>query len=381
MRLKNSDRTIYLIDIALLVALAIYTQLGSVEQIFRAHFLILSIGLLLIISLYIFGYKKDKHYLKASASRIVIAGLLIAGIISYTLGIFLNFTKSYFSTSLEVMPFSMFPAAIAAAEVEVLRYVLFRNYTRGRGPLVFFTILTIFLDVAVAFRFSAVDTPERIFVFVSSIVFPAIAEESLCSYLTYHVGLLPSLIFKMTITLYAFVLPIVPNLGPYLYAVINIVMPFVIYEAVSRIDLFYDRDRKRFRHISISIFTIPLIAFLLFLTILISGIFNYKLIAIGSDSMRPTYARGDAIIFEKAKAKDIKKGDILVFRNNGITITHRVTNITTKDDVLYFTTKGDANAHEDAFTTSSDQVDGKVVLVSKYIGFPTLWINNIFNGE
>ena len=38
MRLKNSDRTIYLIDIALLVALAIYTQLGSVEQIFRAHF-------------------------------------------------------------------------------------------------------------------------------------------------------------------------------------------------------------------------------------------------------------------------------------------------------------------------------------------------------
>ena len=61
----------------------------------------------------------------------------------------------------------------------------------------------------------------------------------------------------------------------------------------------------------IKVLSMVLTMFLIFVVALISGVFKYKMIAIGSDSMNPIYYRGDAIIYEKDT--DIQKGDILVF--------------------------------------------------------------------
>ena len=69
----------------------------------------------------------------------------------------------------------------------------------------------------------------------------------------------------------------------------------------------------------------------------------------------------------------MKKGNILV--------AHRV--IKTKDtsDKLYFYTKGDANDTPDEAIISQDEVQGIVKRVIKYIGYPTVWINELFGGE
>ena len=127
------------------------------------------------------------------------------------------------------------------------------------------------------------------------------------------------------------------------------------------------------------IVAVPLTIFLIILVALVSGIFNYWLIAVGSDSMAGTFDRGDAVMIEKMSADKLKENDIIAFRKDGLIVTHRIVKIHKNGDRYEFVTKGDANEDVDNFTTSSENVIGRINFRTKYIGFPTLWMNAIFN--
>ena len=109
--------------------------------------------------------------------------------------------------------------------------------------------------------------------------------------------------------------------------------------------------------------------------ILVSGITKYQMIAIASDSMYPTYQRGDAIIFEEVEVSTINDGDILVFTANNQIVTHRVAKINENEGQLYFYTKGDANEALDAEPVTQENILGIVRNTIRYIGYPTVIIN------
>ena len=139
-----------------------------------------------------------------------------------------------------------------------------------------------------------------------------------------------------------------------------------------------DRNKKIITKNTLGLFSIPIIVFLVFLVILVSGVFNTRMIAIASNSMAPLYYRGDAVIYNKVSLKELKKGDILVFKNSDMIITHRIVKISRKNDAYYFTTKGDANDSVDSVITIEDNVIGRVDYVIKYIGYPTIMLNELF---
>ena len=115
------------------------------------------------------------------------------------------------------------------------------------------------------------------------------------------------------------------------------------------------------------------------LVILISGIFKYQLIAIASNSMVPVFSKGDGLLIEKCDVDNIEVGDILVFKNNNAVITHRVIKKEVVNNNVKFTTKGDNNKAKDEIISTSSNVIGKAHFAIKYIGYPTVWINEIFN--
>ena len=115
--------------------------------------------------------------------------------------------------------------------------------------------------------------------------------------------------------------------------------------------------------------------------LLVSGIFKYKMIAIASNSMKPVYSRGDAVIYEKIDIKELEVGDVLAFQKDSIVVTHRITKIWRQNDKYYFTTKGDNNNTEDVFAPKEENVLGRVNIVFKYIGYPTVLINEFFRKE
>ena len=57
---------------------------------------------------------------------------------------------------------------------------------------------------------------------------------------------------------------------------------------------------------------------------------------------------GDIVVARKVPAEMIKIGDIITYRNGGITIVHRVENIDNYASQITFITQSDANNSEDA---------------------------------
>ena len=130
--------------------------------------------------------------------------------------------------------------------------------------------------------------------------------------------------------------------------------------------------------INISFITIPAMICLGIIIILASGISKYRMIAIASNSMVPIYAKGDTLIFEKIDKKLLQDDDIIVFKKDNILVAHRIIKTKEVSSKLYFYTKGDANNSADAEMVNEDDVLGIVRRVVKYIGFPTVWLNELF---
>lgn len=380
--MKKNTKVIYISEIILLIYILFLSLfMNRISYNLKNSSVVVVLLLVLVILLTFFGFKKDKNYLKGSSARIVTAALMTFMIITYGLGIILGFTKGYIYNNLYEFLKDVSPILIITIEIELLRHTVIKNSFKNKKTIIFYTIISIILNIILEINIGILNTAEDKFIFLSTIIFPIIAEEALCSYMTYKIALLPSLIYKLVIKLYIYLVPIIPNLGNYIYSVVNIILPFVIYSILSKIVIRYEKEKQKLRKINRVVITIPLAACLVVLILLISGIFKYKLIAIASNSMSPTYKRGDAIIYEKINVKELKVGDILAFQKNSIVVTHRIVEIWKQDDRYYFTTKGDNNNTNDADKIEEKNVLGRVQFSFKYIGYPTVLINEFFGKE
>ncbi|MBR2678478.1 MAG: signal peptidase I [Bacilli bacterium] len=375
--MKKNIKFIYWIEVALLVINLIFYGFIKVIPSEYNIFLVITFLLLMVIPLRLFfGKQKDKSYYTGYTNRTVITVLMVVGIIIYGLGILLGFTRGY---AYNLQSFrSMILAATIVVLMEYFRLIVIKNnYTNYKSTIIF-TILLALLEIFASINIGGLNSSYKIFVYFSVMVIPIFAEQFLCSYLTYKVGMKPSLIFKLVIKLYPYLLPIIPDLGNYLLAFVKILTPFIIFYIINRAMVEEEKSKRIITKDTLKVFSIPIIVALVILVILVSGIFNARLIAIATNSMSPTYKRGDAVLIEYKKPEELQKGDILVFKHDNIIVTHRIVNIKRKNNTYYFTTKGDANKNIDGYTSTSDQVIGKVNYVIKYIGLPTVLINEMF---
>ncbi len=93
-----------------------------------------------------------------------------------------------------------------------------------------------------------------------------------------------------------------------------------------------------------------------------TNFFGYTFLNISSGSMEPTI-HVDDYVFIKLNEKNVKKGDIITFKIDDATITHRVSNVE-GDKVV---TKGDANNDNDNLISKKENV-GKVVYIGSSFG-------------
>ena len=176
-------------------------------------------------------------------------------------------------------------------------------------------------------------------------------------------------------------MPIIPDLGDYLYAVAKIMLPAIVFFLSSKIFKYHEKSGIYTKKAARRIILIPMILFSLLMVYLVSGLFTYKMIAVASGSMEPVFYRGDAVIYKKAKASDLKVGDILAFNKGHQIITHRILSITKSGNGQYdIITKGDNNNTADGYVVQKDDVLGEVKYTVKYVGYPTLWINKLIEG-
>ena len=184
--------------------------------------------------------------------------------------------------------------------------------------------------------------------------------------------------------LYVYYLPITPNLGYYLESVIMFLLPIVIKTILMKIyivdeeNVVVKKDKKIKTDRVIMAISVSIVVIVIGLC---SNLFPYTIAAVRSGSMEPTINRGDAIIINKNIVKDLsklKKGDILVFRKNNQTYTHRIVEIKEENEQYKIKTKGDRKENSiDNWVVNNKDIVGTVEEKISYIGYPTILLNRI----
>ena len=266
--MKKNTKIIYVSEIILfiyiIVIIPLMNKISYDNKILSAIVVLL---LILVMLLAFFGFKKDKNYLKGSSARIVTASLMTFMLIIYSLGIILGFTRGYiYNNAFEFLK-NISPILILNIEIEMIRYIIAKRSFKGKKPIIIFTIISSILNILLEINIGILNSAEDKFIFLSTIIFPTIAEEALCSFMTYKIAMLPSLIYKLTIKLYIFLFPIIPNLGNYIYSIVNIILPFILYSIFNKILIKYEKEKQQIKRINRIVFTIPICAILVMLII------------------------------------------------------------------------------------------------------------------
>lgn len=103
---------------------------------------------------------------------------------------------------------------------------------------------------------------------------------------------------------------------------------------------------------------------------IIPNILGFHGFTVSTGSMEPAINTGDYMISKKVKSDDIKSGDIITFIEEDTIITHRVSEIISKQGKKkIFITKGDGNNVEDDTKVMSENVVSKYVFKIPKIGY------------
>lgn len=377
----KKDKKFYVIELVILIFIIMFKMIFNKIPFLHSDIINIIFWFVMCILLYIIGgFPKDKNYYKKSSIKIIIIVFLFYILVTYLLGLFLGFVKNLYFYNFGMLFEKMLAIPALIIFTEISRYLFFK-----RNPIkihiYIYTFLLIILNIIMEVNNYNIDGFDRLFIIVSAILLPVCVREILASYITYNVGLLPTIIYKLIFITYSYFVPFLPDLGDYLKAIFGLIVPYVIFREIGK-NLRYKEKyglyaKKTISYVSSGI----LFTFLIVIVLLVSGIFKYQLVAIASGSMEPVYYRGDAVIIEKINAKEVKIGDILVFKVGSGIVTHRVVEISQEDGKMVFCTKGDNNKTEDTFDIDDSDVKGIVKYVVKYLGYPTIMFNELLESK
>lgn len=366
---------LYLIYL-LILAYALLNYFVIIKQfnlIFIELFIMIFAIIIWLISYFFYGFPKKYHINQKIAIKSIIMVLLLALVVAYILGTLMGFSHNIFTSNYLYAILVSILVSIGIVMFELVRSIVIDNSTYHKQPIIILTICYIIFNILM--NIPVIRNGEDLFIFGCTVVIPIVAREIMAGYLNYHFGYKTSICYLIPISIYGYLLPFLPNLGNYINSIIFLFIPFLIYLLNIKTVKYNNKDNLNYDKKLKYVLLYPILVFLIIVVILVSGIFRYKLIAIGSNSMNPVFYRGDSVIYEKVKnINDVKVGDIIVFQKDNIIVTHRLIAIKKENGKIKYITKGDNNEVADSYNPQSQEIIGKVKLVIKYVGYPTIWL-------
>ena len=225
---------------------------------------------------------------------------------------------------------------------------------------------------------TATITPLFIMETSAQIILPLIMKNLLYSYTAINSNYLPAMVYELGTNLYLWLSPILPNAPWIMTAIIDSVIPLILFLYIR-----YEKNKKDIFRTKEKLMNsdprniIPLTIGIVLAIWFAIGIFPIKPIAIATGSMEPELYVGDVAVIKKCEANDVEEGDIIEYQMEGYTVIHRIKNKTQKNGQFTFITKGDNNNTEDSEPVSEEQLIGKVIFKVRFLGFPAIWLHNL----
>lgn len=336
-------------------------------------------GLLLPLGAAAFFLLKKRKTLSVNRNQVLLIIILIALLYVmafYTSGLFFGFHKNSERLDAVTLFAEVLPLLLVIVFTEVFRFVLL-SYGDKRVNVICYAAC-VMAEVLSVNSITAITSFSRFMDLVGMTLLPALTANFLYNYLSSRYGALPNIIYRAITTLHIYLIGIVPNTEDSLIAFFKLLLPIGIYYFI---DMLYEKKRKyALKRKSKLGAALGIIAFVLMtgVVMLISNHFKYGTLVIASESMTGEINKGDALVFEQYDGQTVKEDDVLVFNKDYIVYVHRVVEIERINGVNRYYTKGDANESRDSGYITDADIIGIGKMKVPYVGYPTLWLRNIF---
>lgn len=376
--MKKSSSKLLIFDIILIIILLLNSFILNILNNYT-YMAIFIIAITILFKL-LFGCEKDSHrYAKDIIMNMTIIYLSVF-IVYYILGIFIGFVRTNTYYTFYGITTFIIPYIVIIIVKEYLRYQMLNKTEKSKLFLVLNVLFFILIDVAYIMNLKTLNTAYNVFVFIAINLLPIISNNIVATYIAKKVEYKPNIFWLLIANLYTVLLPIIPDTGLYIQALIRLLFPFTLLSNT------YKFCKKREHNIPLSrekrygLILLPAVAILTFvLAYYVSGIFRYYAIAIASGSMQPNIYKGDVVIVDQEFNVDkLKKGQIIAYKYEGIIVVHRLADIIKIDNKYYIYSKGDANESKDEYIIYEDMIMGVVDAKIPYIGLPTVWLSELW---
>jgi len=376
-RKKNNIITLTsLVAYVLIYFLVIFRFIPNYAEIINGVFIVL----LAIISYFMYGYQSCK--LNEIRKKVLLEVLIASGIyflLIYVLGIFTGYLKNGYSLEILSIIKNVLVPLLSVIALEIFRYIFVSANKDTKEIVSYATMAIILFDIALNF-YDIENSLSAIFIFLTVRIIPIIFKNVVLTYLTYQVGYHSCLMYVIPLCIYRFILPSIPNLGNYLYSVVDIVLPTLVYIYASRmITNNLSEKKSKWQFIKIFVIDLPVIILSSIVIILISGIIDYKLIGINTTKLEKV-DRGDLVLVHKIKYEDYNKGDLIVYRKDDKIIIDEVAK---KENNKIYIIKEYNTDEEDTYEVLQDGI-----ILGKYnnfriskIAYPTIWFTEAIDGD
>lgn len=376
--MKTSVKKCLIIELLLGVSALINFIVPSLFNYDR-HIIFLAIALL--ITFLTVGVDLKRNANDKGIIRNILIYVFIYYIVIYLSGLVIGFARTIYSFTLSNLINNILPTLFTIVFVELIRHELITKSNKNKLIVVTSCILFIVFEASYSFNAYNLAVKEEIYKYIGLVIIASISKNILMTIINMKTDVYPGIIYRLILEELIYLVIIVPDLGPYLESVALIILPVLIAIMIINTEKKKIIDKPKNRKKINKLYTL-ITAILILLVLINAGVLKYQSMVIGSNSMLPYMERGDVILLERLKGegkRELKKGEILVFRYDNKIISHRITRVIKRGGSVYYKTKGDNNDQEDNTVIREDSIIGKVVVRIKYIGLPSVWISDLFD--
>lgn len=370
------------------------SALGIADTVLREY---LQSGILIIAILvgwWLLGWAKPRAREGQLATILVVLLALVLQVVWFVfLGLKLGFLQNVYIWNWQSLTNVFLPMALIIVLEEILRGQMISRGHESKLVIICTTLLIMMLDVILVAPIYNLGIAKDAFDLIFLVAMPGLLKGCLLTYIAYEYDYRANIAYRLIMEMPVYLLPILPNVSEYLTVMFSIALIIVLTCVMVRLHGQKVQQEKRdvvrpesiaerqWKRTAKLVAKFALIIGVVAYVGLMSGLFKYHLLAIGSGSMEPSIYVGDIVLVEKTdRYGEIEEGDVLVYRHANVVMVHRLIESRESEGKYYFRTQGDANDSADAWTVEQGDVIGVAKGRIMALGYPTLWLNELFNG-
>ena len=369
---KDKIRT-FTIEFVLLIILSLAL---FVPNIITRKILALFLTLFAIIVVILIKRKVIKSIYNKQVFWLMIGFGVIYLTVFYLMGLYFGYYEAAAKFSFKTIKDFIIPLVLIIVTSEIIRFLLIGQKWKLSKILVLINMVLV--DLVVYISVYDLTNFDDMLAVIGFIFFASIACNLLYDYISVRYGCNGIIVYRLITVLFVYIIPYIPDVYIFFRSFLRMVYPYLIY---LTLEYTYSktnyatayRDRKK----NVITTTILLVTMTMIIA-LVSCRFTYGVLVIGSGSMTGTIDKGDAVIFKSYKGGSLKEGDIIIYIKEDIKTVHRIVKMENVNGEYRYFTKGDKNKEIDNGYRVKKDIVGVTIFKIKYIGYPTLWLRDIF---